>query len=94
MLRALRLVYGYSFPVNHLPDSSVLHSRGRELHCFLAHQHRKDPRFTLFQRFNTGGDEINKNCYADDYPTQQQLKKTGMTLTVLLTRSHRSLMVH
>ncbi|KAG2058301.1 hypothetical protein BDR06DRAFT_1004498 [Suillus hirtellus] len=51
-------------------------------------------RFAFPERFSTGGDEINKNCYADDYLTQQQLKKTGMTLTVLLTRSHRSLMVH
>ncbi|KAG1851814.1 glycoside hydrolase family 20 protein [Suillus tomentosus] len=31
--------------------------------------------------FSTGGDEINKNCYADDDHTQQQLKRTGMTLT-------------
>jgi len=30
--------------------------------------------------FSTGGDELNTNCYTDDYPTQQQLNSTGMTL--------------
>ncbi|KAG1749468.1 glycoside hydrolase family 20 protein [Suillus lakei] len=30
--------------------------------------------------FSTGGDELNTNCYADDYLTQQQLNSTGMTL--------------
>ncbi|KAF9234700.1 glycoside hydrolase family 20 protein [Melanogaster broomeanus] len=30
--------------------------------------------------FSTGGDELNTNCYADDYPTQQQLNATNMTL--------------
>jgi len=29
---------------------------------------------------STGGDEINTNCYADDYATQQHLNSTGMTL--------------
>jgi len=29
---------------------------------------------------STGGDELNTNCYSDDYPTQQQLNSTGMTL--------------
>ncbi|KAG2341533.1 glycoside hydrolase family 20 protein [Suillus weaverae] len=30
--------------------------------------------------FSTGGDELNTNCYANDYPTQLQLNSTGMTL--------------
>ncbi|OJA11466.1 hypothetical protein AZE42_10272 [Rhizopogon vesiculosus] len=30
--------------------------------------------------FSTGGDELNTNCYADDYPTQQQLNSTNTTL--------------
>ncbi|KAG1725007.1 glycoside hydrolase family 20 protein [Suillus paluster] len=30
--------------------------------------------------FSTGGDELNTNCYANDYLTQQQLNSTGMTL--------------
>ncbi|KAG1725011.1 glycoside hydrolase family 20 protein [Suillus paluster] len=30
--------------------------------------------------FATGGDELNTNCYANDYLTQQQLNSTGMTL--------------
>ncbi|KAG1872835.1 hypothetical protein C8R48DRAFT_670279 [Suillus tomentosus] len=30
------------------------------------------------------GDEINKNCYADDYLAQQQLNSTGMTLNSAL----------
>jgi hexosaminidase len=30
--------------------------------------------------FSTGGDELNTNCYTNDYPTQQQLNSTGMTL--------------
>ncbi|KAG1802560.1 glycoside hydrolase family 20 protein [Suillus subaureus] len=30
--------------------------------------------------FSTGGDELNTNCYTDDYPTQQQLNSTGTTL--------------
>ncbi|KAH7885159.1 glycoside hydrolase family 20 protein [Phlebopus sp. FC_14] len=29
---------------------------------------------------STGGDELNTNCYRDDYPTQQQLNATNMTL--------------
>ncbi|KAG2096294.1 glycoside hydrolase family 20 protein [Suillus discolor] len=30
--------------------------------------------------FSTGGDELNTNCYANDYLTEQQLNRTGMTL--------------
>ncbi|KAG1862633.1 glycoside hydrolase family 20 protein [Suillus subluteus] len=30
--------------------------------------------------FSTGGDELNTNCYTDDYLTQQQLNSTGTTL--------------
>ncbi|OJA11058.1 hypothetical protein AZE42_07174 [Rhizopogon vesiculosus] len=30
--------------------------------------------------FSTGGDELHTDCYADDYPTQQQLNSTGTTL--------------
>ncbi|OAX35229.1 glycoside hydrolase family 20 protein [Rhizopogon vinicolor AM-OR11-026] len=30
--------------------------------------------------FSTGGDELNTNCYADDYLTQQQLNSTNTTL--------------
>jgi hexosaminidase len=30
--------------------------------------------------FSTGGDELNTNCYANDYLTQQQLNSTGTTL--------------
>ncbi|KAG1739453.1 glycoside hydrolase family 20 protein [Suillus paluster] len=30
--------------------------------------------------FSTGGDELNTECYAEDYPTQLQLNSTGMTL--------------
>jgi hexosaminidase len=29
--------------------------------------------------FSTGGDEINKNCYADDSETQQMLNSSGKT---------------
>lgn len=29
---------------------------------------------------STGGDEVNADCYASDYSTQQQLNSTGMTL--------------
>jgi hexosaminidase len=30
--------------------------------------------------FSTGGDELNTNCYTEDYITQQQLNSTGTTL--------------
>ncbi|EGN97893.1 glycoside hydrolase family 20 protein [Serpula lacrymans var. lacrymans S7.3] len=30
--------------------------------------------------FSTGGDELNTNCYTQDYITQQELNSTGMTL--------------
>ncbi|KAH7909672.1 glycoside hydrolase family 20 protein [Hygrophoropsis aurantiaca] len=30
--------------------------------------------------FSTGGDELNTACYTNDYPTQQELNATGMTL--------------
>ncbi|KAG2139125.1 glycoside hydrolase family 20 protein [Suillus bovinus] len=36
--------------------------------------------------FSTGGDELNTNCYVDDYLTQQQLNRTGMTLNGALDR--------
>jgi hexosaminidase len=35
---------------------------------------------------STGGDELNTNCYANDYPTQQQLNSTGMTLNDALNK--------
>ncbi|KAG1799299.1 glycoside hydrolase family 20 protein [Suillus plorans] len=34
--------------------------------------------------FSTGGDELNTNCYANDYLTEQQLNRTGMTLNSAL----------
>lgn len=46
--------------------------------------------------FSTGGDELNTNCYAKDYPTQLQLNSTGMTLNGALNTftqvSHAALM--
>lgn len=46
--------------------------------------------------FSTGGDELNTNCYAKDYPTQLQLNSTGMTLNSALNTftqvSHAALM--
>jgi hexosaminidase len=34
--------------------------------------------------FSTGGDELNTECYANDYPTQLQLNSTGETLNSAL----------
>ncbi|OAX38800.1 glycoside hydrolase family 20 protein [Rhizopogon vinicolor AM-OR11-026] len=45
---------------------------------------------------STGGDEVNTNCYANDYATQQQLNSTGMTLSdaldVFMQTTHGALM--
>lgn len=34
--------------------------------------------------FSTGGDEVNKNCYADDNETQQMLNSSGKTFEQVL----------
>ncbi|OJA15838.1 hypothetical protein AZE42_12470, partial [Rhizopogon vesiculosus] len=45
---------------------------------------------------STGGDEVNTNCYANDYATQQQLNSTSMTLSdaldVFMQTTHGALM--